>query len=262
MKILTLITMAIIFIPLSIISRKRARHLGRPGIFHNFWEHILSSFSTHYGFWYFGAIAGTFLILFTGYDKLIQDFLQKNPLFSMTFNRISLMIGNIWHLVIAFLILLYAKSKKDSSLRLGALAGFQAVFSSVIVINILKIFTGRKPPLNPYLSLNVHRIFLHTDNPADFSFDFWNHSFRDGRFMWPSGHTASAVAFVSALVAFYPKKHWIKWIGYPLAFMMGIIMIDGDFHWSSDVWAGAFIGHILGYSAGKGFKKQICSDNT
>lgn len=248
--------------PLSIISKKRAKRLGRPGIFHDFWAHVITSFKAHFGFWYLTAIAGTFLFLFSGYDKLIQDFLQRNSLFGMTFNRAALMVGNVWHILIAFLIFVYARAKMSHPLRLASFAGLQAVFSSVIVVNALKIFTGRKPPLNPYQTLEVHRIFLHTDNPLDFSFDFWNHSFRDGRFMWPSGHTASAVAFVSALVAFYPQKHWIKWICYPLAFLMGVIMIDGDFHWTSDVWAGALIGHILGYSVGKGFKNQICSDIT
>lgn len=256
MKIITLLAMGAIFIPLSLYSKKRFERKKTPGFFHNFWEHILDSFQANYGLWYIGAAIGTFAILFLNWDGPIQKYLQINNLFSFTFNRAMLMFGNFWHILLALILFWIAVRKRDHSLKLGASAGFQAVFSTVIVVNVLKIITGRRPPLRGGGELVFKKeLFTRTDNPWDFQFDFWNHTFQDGRFMWPSGHTASIMAFVSALVAYYPEKHWIKWIGYPLALLMGIIMIDGDFHWTSDVWAGALIGHVLGYSVGLGFKK-------
>ncbi len=38
---------------------------------------------------------------------------------------------------------------------------------------------------------------------------------------------------------------------------MGIVMTVGNFHWSSDVIAGAVIGCVFGLAAGRGMKKRL-----
>jgi hypothetical protein len=39
-------------------------------------------------------------------------------------------------------------------------------------------------------------------------------------------------------------------------------MIDGDRHWASDVVAGALIGHAIGYSIGKAFRRRAQGAHT
>jgi len=99
--------------------------------------------------------------------------------------------------------------------------------------------------------------FVKTDDPSDFAFDFWNSPLSDGRFFWPSGHTASAFSLVSALVAYYPDEDWLAWLGYPLAALMGYVMMEGDYHWLSDVVAGACIGHVIGWTAGRRARGRV-----
>jgi len=38
---------------------------------------------------------------------------------------------------------------------------------------------------------------------------------------------------------------------------IGFGMVDGDRHWASDVIAGALIGHAIGYSVGKAFRRRV-----
>jgi len=51
---------------------------------------------------------------------------------------------------------------------------------------------------------------------------------------WPSGHTSSTMAVVSALTSFYPHKTWLKVVGYSyVAYMMlGVSSVNrGGMHW-------------------------------
>jgi len=40
------------------------------------------------------------------------------------------------------------------------------------------------------------------------------------------------------------------------AIMTGVAMIDGDFHWTSDVIAGAPIGTLIGVAVGRAFARR------
>lgn len=56
----------------------------------------------------------------------------------------------------------------------------------------------------------------------------------------PSGHTA--VVFATATVL--GEAYNIKWITYPLAFLVGISRIEQTAHWPSDVFVGGLMGHL------------------
>jgi membrane-associated phospholipid phosphatase len=45
-------------------------------------------------------------------------------------------------------------------------------------------------------------------------------------------------------------------VGYPAAALTGLAMIDGQFHWFSDVVAGALIGHCSGWTIGVAFRAR------
>jgi len=40
------------------------------------------------------------------------------------------------------------------------------------------------------------------------------------------------------------------------AIMTGVAMIDGDFHWTSDVIAGAPLGTLIGVAVGRAFARR------
>lgn len=65
------------------------------------------------------------------------------------------------------------------------------------------------------------------------------------RFSLPSGHTYSAFATASSL------QHTYGWtvgaIAYPIAAIVGLSRITDDYHWLSDVTAGAVLGTLIGH---------------
>lgn len=68
--------------------------------------------------------------------------------------------------------------------------------------------------------------------------------FEDLSGIFPSGHTARAFAVASVLAQRYGRR--AAWVGYPLATLVGLSVIENDWHWASDVLAGAAIGYGVG----------------
>ena len=121
----------------------------------------------------------------------------------------------------------------------------------------LKWITDRAGPYpdgDPMKRRRTAKYFRNSADPMDFDFNPFKLS--EG-LRWPSGHTASMFALVSSLVAFYPDEVWIAALGYPIAVGVGLGMIEGDYHWFSDIVAGALIGHVIGWVTGKQFRSAF-----
>lgn len=74
--------------------------------------------------------------------------------------------------------------------------------------------------------------------PPDDPFDFLPFSGHDA---FPSGHTTVAFAAATALDG-ETSAHWIPWVGYPLAALVGWSRVHDERHWASDVVGGAALG--------------------
>lgn len=61
---------------------------------------------------------------------------------------------------------------------------------------------------------------------------------------FPSGHTYSAFATATSLTYAYGWKAGV--IAYPMATMIGFSRLADNYHWLSDVVAGAFLGYYVG----------------
>jgi membrane-associated phospholipid phosphatase len=100
------------------------------------------------------------------------------------------------------------------------------------------------------LKVCVGRVYPPGEAHAFAPFQTWSWPFA----AWPSGHMASAFSVVSALTAYYgPGELWIPFVGYPAAVAIGVGLLSGDEHWTSDLLAGAVVGQCIGWSIGRAF---------
>ncbi len=66
-----------------------------------------------------------------------------------------------------------------------------------------------------------------------------------GHSAFPSGHTAMAFTVATALARSTPD-HWSDVAFYGLASLTAVSRLNDDYHWTSDVVAGALVGHLIG----------------
>ncbi|MBI3072654.1 MAG: phosphatase PAP2 family protein [Deltaproteobacteria bacterium] len=204
-----------------------------------------------------GSIASTALLAATPADSKTNDFFQRHDPLGTAFGDTAFIVGLFWHLGIGLGIYVSGLTRADEETIGAGAAAIQAVGTTVLITTAQKFFSGRRAPIRTRCGLLCEGSFPRTTDSLDFRFDFWTSGFREGRFYWPSGHTATAFAFVSALAAYFPKRAWIRWAGYTVAALIGLGMISGASHWLSDVVAGAMIGHAIGWSTGRGFRAEF-----
>jgi membrane-associated phospholipid phosphatase len=137
----------------------------------------------------------------------------------------------------------------DRKLTASGAAALQAVTVTVAATVVLKGLTGRPYPLHGGDPASPER-FAHPEWARE-----WNGPSL-GNSAWPSGHTAVAMSFASSMVAYYSDTPWLPFVVYPAASAIALGMLTGAHHWTSDVLAGAVLGHTIGWSAGRAFRKM------
>ena len=224
------------------------------------WQHLGDTLAGIYGWpnvlFHVAAVAVTPPLVYTA-DKPVHEYFKKYPL-TDEFGQAAYITG--WTVPIAVPATLYIGGllAHDAELATGGAAAVQAIVVQAVVVSTLKFLTDRAAPFPNGNSHTKHvsSSFLGHDSndPTDFDFNPFHVS---GGVNWPSGHTASMFALVSALVAYYPDEIWIAAIGYPMALAVGVGMIEANYHWVSDVVAGALIGHVIGWVTGKQFRSAF-----
>ncbi len=187
-------------------------------------------------------------------DEALQEELQSDDPGDDPFGAAANSAGYILPALPLGLYGVGAASGADEIATAGA-AALQAVVVQGVTIRALKLLTDRAAPCTdgtspPRFQNNV-RCSVDSDD-----FDFNPLRVAGGR-SWPSGHTSISFALVSSFVAFYPDEPWLAFLGYPLAAAIGAGMIEADYHWLSDVVAGALIGHSVGWAVGKTFRRRF-----
>jgi membrane-associated phospholipid phosphatase len=129
-------------------------------------------------------------------------------------------------------------------------AAVEAVVLTEITVVLLKVGTGR--PYPRHAGSDVPQAPF---DRAEYSRDFVPFGF-DGRYAWPSGHSAAAFSLAASLTAYADDNIAIPAVAYPLAAGIGLGMIAGDHHWASDVVAGALMGQAIGWSVGRSFRER------
>lgn len=189
-------------------------------------------------------------------DEPVQEFFQDEDPLSNRFGHIALIVGYSTPIVVPLTVYLAGLGGNAELMTAGS-AAIQAVVVQATIVSALKWLTDRAGPLDdgdPTMHHWSESGFHYSAEPDHFNF---NPLDLTGSLSWPSGHTASNVALVSSLVAFYPDELWLPIVGYPFALAIGVGMIEGDYHWLSDIVAGALIGHVIGWQVGKGFRERF-----
>ncbi len=222
------------------------------------WEGLSDSLGEVYG-WpntlaHVGAVAITPPLVFD-VDRPVQDYFQRHNPLSNTFGHVMLWVGGLAPaLVPGGLYFGGLAADNDETASAGA-AVLQAEAIQFVMVTALKWLTDRAGPYpegNPRARRWHAGVLRDSRDPTDFDFDPTSLS---GGMRWPSGHTASNVTWVAALTAFHPDRPWIPAIGYPFAAAVAIGMIEGDYHWLSDVIPGAIFGQVIGWVVGRNFRQ-------
>jgi hypothetical protein len=112
---------------------------------------------------------------------------------------------------------------------------------SFIVLGVgtqaMKYFTGRENPSDASVIRGRWQPFPKWK-------DFQNSKTKYDAF--PSGHLATFVNTVTIIGSNYPEKRWIKPVGYSIAGLIALSMINNGVHWASDFPLGIALGHGYG----------------
>ncbi|MGE5352294.1 MAG: phosphatase PAP2 family protein [Acidobacteriota bacterium] len=212
-------------------------------------DNIVNSFKGDKLYLHLAGIASTALLVATGSDYYVFKYFNDHPAYG---NAARPVIHFAQYFPFAIGGALYAHGKLNSDQEAVA-ASFAVLQSSALAFvynSLLKAITGRPHPNwreeSDMMSLS-----------KQFRFGFW----RGGIFWgWPSGHTSSTMAVVSALTSFYPDKTWLKIVGYGYtAYMIfGVSSLNrGGMHWFSDAVAAAFMSYAIGSTVGKYYRSRF-----
>ncbi len=220
-------------------------------LFGNFGNNIINSFKGDNLYLHLAGVASTVLIVTTNTDYYVQHYFNEHEQFGNA--ATPLIHYAIYFPFVTFgSLFAYGKLNKDDR---AVAASFAVAQSSIIALaynSLLKAITGRPHP-DWQDSTDMKGL------SKTFRFGFLRGGVWWG---WPSGHTSSMMAVVSALTNFYPEKTWLKISGYSLvAYMMFSVssLHRGGMHWFSDAVAAAFMSYAIGSTVGKYYRSKFQS---
>jgi membrane-associated phospholipid phosphatase len=215
---------------------------------------VLDAFSGTNLIFYGTAVAATGVMAFSGADQAIRVGVQRHMAFA-PYGDASVVAGYVVPVVTAPAIYVVGLAVHDRETAGAGSAAVQALAVTFVTTGLLQWGVGRDFPLNGG-SPAAPDLLDHPEVAHEFR-PFQTFAWPPGA--WPSGHTSATISVAAALTAYYPGKPWIPAIGYPLGLAIGFGMVDGDHHWASDVVAGALLGHAIGWSVGRAFRRRLTS---
>lgn len=136
------------------------------------------------------------------------------------------------------------KIQKDNRALQTASQLTEAFLALGLSTQLIKYGTGRENPSDASVPRGRWRPFPSIS-------DFQNSKPKYDAF--PSGHLATFISAVTIISENYPTRRWIKPIGYSIAGLMCLAMINNGVHWASD--------YPLGFAIGYGYGKYIARKN-
>jgi membrane-associated phospholipid phosphatase len=218
-------------------------------LFGNIGNNIINSFKGDNLYLHLAGVASTVLLVTTNTDYYVHKFFYDHPDYG---NAAIPVIRNALYIpfVTGGSLYAYGKLNKDDRAVAASFAVLQSSLVAFLYNSLLKAVTGRP---NPDWKDNSNMKKL----SKTFRFGFLRGGIYWG---WPSGHTSSLMAVVSALTNFYSEKTWLKVTGYSLvAYMIfGVSSLHrGGMHWFSDAVAAAFMSYAIGSTIGKYYRSKF-----
>lgn len=193
------------------------------------------------------AVVGTAVMSPSGIDHGLRVFAAEN-LEWRAFGDAAVWVGYVAPPLIASATWLIGLATRNRTWSGAGAAAIQAMTVTFATTAVLKLVTGRSWPNHGG----------DPNDPSRLEHPEWAREFRpfnlDGAWAWPSGHTSVGVSLAAALAGYFVDVPWAAWIGYPLAGAVGLGMIVGGHHWTSDVLAGAMLGQMIGFTTGRSFR--------
>lgn len=227
--------------------------VNQPGpdikIYSGLGDNIVNSFKGINLYLHLAGIASTALLTSTGSDYYVFKYFNEHPAYGDA-ARPVIRFAQYFPFVIGGALYAHGKLNSDQEAVAASFAVLQSTALAFVYNSMLKAITGRPHP-------NWREESDMMALSKQFRFGFW----RGGIFWgWPSGHTSSTMAVVSALTNFYPGKTWLKVLGYGYtAYMMfGVSSLNrGGMHWFSDAVAAALMSYAIGSTVGKFYRRQF-----
>ncbi|MDP3150366.1 MAG: phosphatase PAP2 family protein [Ignavibacteria bacterium] len=218
-------------------------------LFSGFGNNIVNSFKGNNLYLHLAGVASTFILVTTNTDYQVHKYFNEHEQFSNA-ARPVIHWAMYFPFVIGGSLYAYGKLKHDDEAMGASFAVCQSSLIALSYNSLLKAITGRP---NPNWRNNQDMEEL----SKTFRFGF----LRGGIFWgWPSSHTSSTMAVVSALTNFYPDKTWLKIAGYGYVGYMVFAVSSlgrGGMHWFSDAVAAAFMSYAIGSTTGKFYRNKF-----
>jgi membrane-associated phospholipid phosphatase len=223
-------------------------------LFGNFGNNILDSFKGNNIYLHLAGIASSYILISTDVDYHVEKYFNEHEEYGK-FARPVVYTGAFLPFVVGGGLFASAKIENNKETLGASFAVLQASLIEFLYNSTLKAITGRS---NPDWRHNTDMDSL----SKSFKFGF----LRGGIFWgWPSGHTATTMAVVSALTNYYPDKTWLKISGYSLVAytIFGVSSVNrGGMHWFSDAIAATLMSYAIGSTVGKYYRNIYSGKNT
>jgi membrane-associated phospholipid phosphatase len=202
---------------------------------------------------YGAAVGETAAMAFAGGDHGARVLVREN-LASDAWGNTAYVSGYVLPVLVAPAIWIAGLAAHDRATVGAGSAAVQALALAAVATAVLKWSTGRPYPLHggdPHApDVLEHPAYAREFSPFNLK----------GDWAWPSGHTSTTISVVAALAEWDPSCVAIPVIGYSVSAAIGLGMIVGDHHWTSDVVAGGLIGYAVGSSVGRSFHRRATGE--
>ncbi len=218
-------------------------------LFSNLGNNIVNSFKGNNAYLHLAGVASTILIVTTNTDYHVEKFFNEHEEYG-NLARPAVWFGTLSPVIVGGSLYAYGKLNHDQQAVGASFAVIQSTLIAVGYNSLLKAITGRP-----------HPDWRHSKDMKSLSKTFRFGFLRGGAFWgWPSGHTSTTMAVISALTNFYPNSTWLKIAGYSIvAYMIyGVSSFHrGGMHWFSDAIAAAFMSYAIGSTVGKFYRSKF-----
>jgi membrane-associated phospholipid phosphatase len=245
-----------ILISLTTLANAQQNNSDKPNLYPlgNFGNNLLNSFKGNNLYFHLAAVGATAILVESDVDYHVHKYFNEHEEYgNATIPAIHYAL--YFPFVIGGSLFAYGKLKKDDEAVGASYSVLQSTIIAFSYNTLLKAITGRPNP-----------DWRHTEDMNDLSKTFRFGFLRGGVFWgWPSGHTSSTMAVVSALTSFYPDKTWLKIVGYSyVAYMMlGVSSVNrGGMHWFSDAVAASLMSYAIGSTTGKYYRSKFGQNNS